>query len=94
LASPAFATRVRLGAFGLTLLLVWGTRSTPRLLRTIIALFILIRGWEVVRVGEVSFYVTILVIVTVKSVALPLLRRNCTSGVRIAGTNVGETDQM
>jgi len=51
LASPAFATRVRLGAFGYPPSCV-GTRSTPRLLRTIIALFILIRRWEVVRVGE------------------------------------------
>jgi hypothetical protein len=39
-----------------------------------IALFVLIRRWEVVRVREASFYVIILVIVTVKSVALPLLR--------------------
>lgn len=51
------------------------------------------------RPGEASFYVTILVIVTVKSLAASSFEEPETTeivrqGQEMAGMNVGETDQM
>jgi hypothetical protein len=43
-------------------------------LHAIIALLVFIRGWDIVRIGEASFYVFIFVTSSVRPVVLPLLR--------------------